>query len=278
MSAPVLAVDGLRVDRVRPGGLDTIVSCVSLSLRAGETIAIVGESGSGKSMTAKAITGLLPRGLRSSGEVRYGGRNLLGLRERQWRAVRGREIGLILQDPFTMLNPVARCAAILAESLPGGPRLGRAERRAEVARRLAEVGIDDETVAERYPFQLSGGMRQRVAIARTLILHPRIILMDEPFGALDPMTRMTMQDLLLELWRSTQATVFFVTHSIEEAVFLGDRIYVLSNSPGTILHELTIEPSDRPSKEMQREEKFQQTVYYLRDLISQLEESRRAGT
>ena len=71
---------------------------------------------------------------------------------------------------------------------------------------------------------------------------------------LDPMTRMTMQDLLLELWRKTQATVFFVTHSIEEAVFLGDRIYVISNSPGTILHELTIEPSDRPSKEMQREE------------------------
>jgi NitT/TauT family transport system ATP-binding protein len=102
--------------------------------------------------------------------------------------------------------------------------------------------------------------------------------MDEPFGALDPMTRMTMQDLLLELWRTTQATVFFVTHSIEEAVFLGDRIYVLSNSPGTILHELSIKPSDRPSKEMQREEKFQETVYYLRDLISRLEESRRAGT
>ena len=94
--------------------------------------------------------------------------------------------------------------------------------------------------------------------------------MDEPFGALDPMTRMTMQDLTLELWRTTQATVFFVTHSIEEAVFLGDRIYVLSTSPGTILRELTIESSDRPSKEMQREEKFQETVYYLRDLISQL--------
>ena len=87
-----------------------------------------------------------------------------------------------------------------------------------------------------------------------------------------------MQDLLLDLWRETEATVFFVTHSIEEAVFLGDRIYVMSNSPGTILRELQIEPSDRPSKEMQREPRFQETVYYLRDLISQLEESRRAGT
>ena len=90
-----------------------------------------------------------------------------------------------------------------------------------------------------------------MAIAQTLILRPRIILMDEPFGALDPMTRMNMQDLLLDLWRQTQATVFFVTHSIEEAVFLSDRIYVVSNSPGTILRELAVEPSDRPSKEMQ---------------------------
>ena len=80
---------------------------------------------------------------------------------------------------------------------------------------------------------------------------------------------------MLDLWRQTQATVFFVTHSIEEAVFLGDRIYVVSNSPGTILRELKVQPSDRPSKEMQREPRFQETVYYLRDLISQLEESQR---
>jgi ABC-type nitrate/sulfonate/bicarbonate transport system ATPase subunit len=102
--------------------------------------------------------------------------------------------------------------------------------------------------------------------------------MDEPFGALDPMTRMNMQDLLLSLWREVEATVFFVTHSIEEAVFLADRIYILSNSPGTILKELKVEPSDRPSKDMQREPRFQETVYYIRELISQLEESKRAGT
>jgi peptide/nickel transport system ATP-binding protein len=227
MSAPVLAVDGLRVDRVRPGGLDTIVSCVSLSLRAGETIAIVGESGSGKSMTAKAITGLLPRGLRSSGEVRYGGRNLLGLRERQWRAVRGREIGLILQDPFTMLNPVARCGAILAESLPGGPRLGRAERRAEVARRLAEVGIDDETVAERYPFQLSGGMRQRVAIAAALARNPKVLIADEPSTALDAATQREILALIKQIQQARGMSVILITHDLRVAFAMCERIYVL---------------------------------------------------
>ena len=143
---------------------------------------------------------------------------------------------------------------------------------------IDHVGLN---VDER-PGQVSARALRRHAAAGghrpTLILRPRIILMDEPFGALDPMTRMNMQDLLLDLWRQTQATVFFVTHSIEEAVFLGDRIYVVSNSPGTILRELKIEPSDRPSKEMQREPRFQETVYYLRDLISQLEESQRAGT
>jgi NitT/TauT family transport system ATP-binding protein len=89
---------------------------------------------------------------------------------------------------------------------------------------------------------------------------------------------MSMQDLLLALWRDVHATVFFITHSIEEAVFLGDRIYVMSNAPGTILEELALQPSDRPSKEMQRDSSFQETVYHLRDLISRLEESRRAGT
>jgi ABC-type nitrate/sulfonate/bicarbonate transport system ATPase subunit len=114
-------------------------------------------------------------------------------------------------------------------------------------------------------------MRQRVAIARTLILRPRIILMDEPFGALDPQTRMDMQDLLVTLWREVQATVFFVTHSISEAVFLGDRVYVMGARPGTILRQLEVEPPDRPAREMQREPRFQETVNYIRDLISQLE-------
>jgi NitT/TauT family transport system ATP-binding protein len=142
---------------------------------------------------------------------------------------------------------------------------------------IQRVGLNVQKDLYKYPHELSGGMRQRVAIARTLILRPRIILMDEPFGALDPQTRMNMQDLLLSLWREVHATVFFVTHSIEEAVFLGDRVYVMSNSPGTILEELEIMPADRPAKEMQRDPRFQETVYHIRDLISRLEESRQAA-
>ncbi len=134
------------------------------------------------------------------------------------------------------------------------------------------MGLSVDEDAQKYPHELSGGMRQRVAIARSLILHPHIILMDEPFGALDPETRMNMQDLLVSLWRRAEATVFFVTHSIEEAVYLGDRIYVLSASPGTLVREVAVTPPDRAAKEMQREAEFQETVYFIRDLIAHLEQ------
>ena len=120
-------------------------------------------------------------------------------------------------------------------------------------------------------------MRQRVAIARTLILHPRIILMDEPFGALDPSTRLRMQDLLVSLSREAQATVFFITHSIEEAVYLGDRTYVFSSAPGTILKEIAIAPPNFPAKEMQRQPEFMAIVYDIRDMMESLESSTRAG-
>jgi len=95
--------------------------------------------------------------------------------------------------------------------------------------------------------------------------------MDEPFGALDPVTRIQMQDLLVNLWRDQECTVFFVTHSIAEAVYLGDRCYLLSGSPGTILRELEVPPPDRPAMEMQKDLKFQQMVYELSDVIHRME-------
>jgi NitT/TauT family transport system ATP-binding protein len=155
--------------------------------------------------------------------------------------------------------------------------VGRKERE-DIAREwIHKVGLDVLKDSNKYPHELSGGMRQRVAIARTLALHPDIILMDEPFGALDPSTRMKMQDLLVELWHELEATVFFITHSIEEAVYLGDRIHLLSSSPGTILREIDVPAPSRPSKEMQADPQFLDIVFDIRDTIETLEASTRAG-
>jgi NitT/TauT family transport system ATP-binding protein len=152
-----------------------------------------------------------------------------------------------------------------------------AERRERARAWIGKVGLDVARDASKFPHQLSGGMRQRVAIARTLILEPRILLMDEPFGALDPTTRLNMQDLLVDLWHDLQATVFFVTHSIEEAVFLGDRVYVFSNSPGTILREIAVPPPDLPAKEMQKKPGFQEIVADVRDTLEKLEQGKGGG-
>jgi NitT/TauT family transport system ATP-binding protein len=149
--------------------------------------------------------------------------------------------------------------------------VGREEREEQARSWIGKVGLSVQGDADKYPHELSGGMQQRVAIARTLILRPRIILMDEPFGALDPLTRMHMQDLLIELWREVQATVFFVTHSIEEAVYLGDRVYILSSSPGKILRELAVPPPEKPAIVQQRDAEFQRVVFEVRDLIDRLE-------
>lgn len=232
----------------------------------GEFVCTLGPSGCGKSTILRIIAGLGPQHPPTSGEVLVLGQSLEGP---------GPDRGMVFQDYTSFDHRTVLDNVTFGLECQGMPR----RQRYELGRHwIDRVGLNVAKDQFKYPHELSGGMRQRVAIARTLILKPRIILMDEPFGALDPMTRMNMQDLLLGLWREVHATVFFITHSIEEAVFLGDRIYVMSNSPGTILKEMQIEPSDLPSKEMQKEARFQETVYYIRDVVSQLEESRRAGT
>ncbi|MFI6786621.1 dipeptide ABC transporter ATP-binding protein [Nonomuraea sp. NPDC050383] len=218
----MLSVSNLRITH----GDSTLVSGIDLTVKPGETVGIVGESGSGKSITVRAITGLLQPGLTATGEVSYGGRDLLSLTERQWRrSIRGQEIGLIMQDPFTMLNPVMRCGDIIAESLGHPGR--RKERRQEAVRRLAEVGIQDPAVADRYPFQLSGGMRQRVAIAAALARDPRVLIADEPSTALD----MTTQRAILALMKRIQAargmSLVLITHDLRVAFAMCDRVYVL---------------------------------------------------
>jgi len=140
---------------------------------------------------------------------------------------------------------------------------------------IEKVGLDPVRDGKKYPHQLSGGMRQRVAIARSMILSPRILLMDEPFGALDPMTRFRMQDLLINLWKNSETTVFFVTHEISEAVFLGDRIYLFSNTPGTIIEEVHAPRPTHAAIEAREDPEFQQKVTNIRLKIAKMEEERK---
>ena len=231
----------------------------------GEFVCVLGPSGCGKSTILRLIAGLPPQHPATAGEVLVQDRPV---------ARPGSDRGMVFQD-YTSLDH----RSVLENVTFGLECQGvRRRQRDELGRQwIGHVGLNINTDAEKYPHELSGGMRQRVAIARTLILRPHIILMDEPFGALDPQTRMDMQDLLVSLWREAQATVFFVTHSIEEAVFLGDRVYVMGRSPGTILQELEVEPATRAARLMQREPRFQETVNHIRDLISFLEKQGREG-
>lgn len=226
---------------------------------SGEFITILGPSGSGKSTILRLIAGLRPQFPATAGTVLVAGKPVVGP---------GSDRGMVFQD-YTAFDhrTVAENIAFGLECQGIGPQ----ERRDAALSWVAKVGLSVDRDADKYPHELSGGMRQRVAIARSLILRPRIILMDEPFGALDPNTRLNMQDLLVTLWRDLQATVFFVTHSIEEAVYLGDRVYVMSPSPGTILKQVPVPPPDRPAREMRRERTFQEIVTGLSDALGQLE-------
>jgi NitT/TauT family transport system ATP-binding protein len=225
----------------------------------GEFVAVLGPSGCGKSTILRLIAGLEPQHPPTSGEVLVLGQRVTGP---------GADRGMVFQDYTSFDHRTVLENVTFGLECQGMPRRERFDLGREW---ISKVGLDVATDQNKFPHELSGGMRQRVAIARTLILRPRIILMDEPFGALDPNTRCNMQDLLIKLWKEVQATVFFITHSIEEAVFLGDRVYIMSNSPGTILEEMKVEPPDRPAQEMLSLPRFLDTVHYIRDKITQLE-------
>ena len=227
----------------------------------GEFIAILGPSGCGKSTILRILAGLGPQFPATTGKVTVLGKPVLGP---------GADRGMVFQeytafDNRTVLDNVAfglECAGV-----------SRQERRERAMMWIEKVGLNPVRDAAKYPHELSGGMRQRVAIARTLILNPRIVLMDEPFGALDPMTRLRMQDQIIDLWDETEATVFFVTHSIEEAVFLGDRIYLLSSAPGTIVEEIHTPRTGGSAVVAQSRPDFVERVGYVREKIAKMEEA-----
>ncbi len=195
----------------------------------GEFVAIIGPSGCGKSTVLNLIQGFADVYPPTHGEVLVRGRKVEGP---------GRDRGMIFQrySSFphrTVLENVTFGLELNQDEL----RLSRADREAHAREWIKKVGLDGHE--RKYPHQLSGGQQQRVAIARSLALKPQIILMDEPFSALDEPTRYDMQRLIMELWNEVETTVMIVTHSIAEAVFLGDRVWVMSPGPGRIAREFT---------------------------------------
>lgn len=203
---------------------------ISFEVSAGEFFVLVGPSGCGKSTLLDLLTGLAKP---TSGDISLDGKTITGP---------GLDRGVAFQQYALLPWRTAQSNVELGLEAKGLPR---AERRRTARHYLDLVGLSD--FADRYPAQLSGGMRQRVAIARSLAFDPEVLLMDEPFGALDAQTREGLQDQLLQIQRSTGKTVVFITHDIEEAVYLGDRVAVLAPRPGRIKRIFEIELPGRAS-------------------------------
>jgi NitT/TauT family transport system ATP-binding protein len=190
---------------------------VDIAIGAGEFVTLVGPSGCGKTTLLKAIAGFIKP---TAGVITCDGKPVRGP---------GRERGVVFQE--LAILPWRTVRRNIGHGLEIA-RVSRAERQEKVARLVELTGLAG--FEERYPHELSGGMRQRVAVARTWAADPDVILMDEPFAAVDAMTRLTLQEELARLCAATQKTVFFITHSVDEAVFLGDRVLVMTRRPGTI--------------------------------------------
>ena len=222
------------------GGVYTALHDLDLAVAPGEFCAVVGPTGCGKSTSLALISGLEPA---SEGEVEVFGKPVSGIAS---------DIGYVFQS-----DAVFPWKTVL-ENVAAGPRYhGASTRDARTAARewIARVGLAG--FEDRYPYQLSGGMRKRVALAQSLINVPRILLMDEPFSALDVQTRSLMENELLGLWSSTSASVVFVTHDLEEAISMSDRVFVITAAPGTVKSNYKVDlPRPRNVAEIRFQPRF----------------------
>jgi NitT/TauT family transport system ATP-binding protein len=237
--------------RTPSGDVYTALRDLTLTVRHGEFLSVVGPTGCGKSTTLALISGLTPP---SSGEVLVQNRPMTGI---------ARNLGYVFQGDvlFPWKSVLANVAAGLRFR-----GVGRREAHERAREWIAKVGLTG--FEDRYPHQLSGGMRKRTALAQSLITSPEIILMDEPFSALDVQTRTLMEDELLELWSATSASVVFVTHDLEEAIALSDRVCVITAGPGTVkgIYEIDL-PRPRHVAEIRFEPRF---VELYRDIWEDL--------
>jgi NitT/TauT family transport system ATP-binding protein len=237
----MVIIDALSKKYTSQGAAVPALVDINLTIAPGEFICLLGPSGCGKSTLLKIIAGLIPA---SSGTITINGAPINGP---------GPERAVVFQDyalfPWMSVRDNIEFG-LEARKVPA------AQRREISAKLLGVVGLSD--FAERYPHHLSGGMKQRVSIARALAVNPSLLLMDEPFGALDAQTRQTLQDELLRIWREYNKTVIFVTHSIEEAIYLSDRIVVMTARPGRIKEVVTLSeprPRDMTGEAMNRRQR-----------------------
>ncbi len=250
MNAPKLDVRSLSktfTDRRRSF---QALSGIDLALADNEFLALVGTSGCGKSTLLAIVAGLQDY---QEGEVLVDGEPVMGP---------GRDRGVVFQSYTLMPWLTAQRNVEFALEAAG---MGRRERREVAREHLALVGL--ERFAESYPNQLSGGMKQRVAIARALSYRPKMLLMDEPFGALDAMTRHQMQELLTGIWETHRLTVLFVTHDVDEAIYLADRIAVMTAAPGRIKQIFPVELPRPRVPEIQESEAF---IRLRRDVLESI--------
>ena len=224
---PILEVQGLSKSYRQAGGETTVaIGNISCQVEAGEFVSFVGPSGCGKTTLLMSIAGLLPP---TSGRV----------------LVKGREVAGPPADLVLLFQEYNK-SLFAWRSVLGNVRFGleaRGDHSAGAAKKAGDlielVGL--KGFENHYPWELSGGMQQRVAIARALAYEPEVLLMDEPFGSLDALTRLELEDTLLRLWQELRTTILFITHDIEEAIYLSDRIWVLSWRPSQIIQELKID-------------------------------------
>ena len=250
---PLLSVQQLQKVYPSSGRPVEAVRDLTFDLHAGEFVCLVGPSGSGKTTLLKCISGLLAP---TSGRVLVDGRLVDGP---------PRNMALVFQEYGRSLYPWLRVSANVELPLraAGVPKAERAQR---VAEALEAVGLDH--VPHSYPWQLSGGMQQRVAIARAVAYRPEVLLMDEPFAAVDAQTRADLEDLVRSVWRRLGLTVLFVTHDIDESVYLGERVVILSASPTIVQEDLHIDlPRDRDQLETRSLPRFVELRHHVYEQI-----------
>lgn len=224
----LLSVKDLQVVFRTEDGDVTAVNKLNFDLHEGETLGIVGESGSGKSQTAFAMMGLLAKNGKVNGSVKFNGRELVGLPEKELNKIRASEISMIFQDPMTSLNPYMKVGAQLTEVLMLHKGMGKAEARTEAIRMLEAVKIPEaKKRIDMYPHEFSGGMRQRVMIAMALLCRPKLLIADEPTTALDVTVQAQIMALLNDLKRDFGTTIIMITHDLGVVAGICDHVLVM---------------------------------------------------